>query len=79
MSTKLAQSIVPTTEACPNCKGEMTVIEVAPILFTDDLEDVAYRCKGCGLEMKRTFKRCLGAWQLVHYTPGASQQSGIPP
>jgi transposase-like protein len=69
MRTKLAHSIVPTMETCPNCKGRMTVTEVTPILFTDDLEDVTYRCKGCCSEMKRTFKRRSGAWQLIRYTP----------
>jgi type II secretory ATPase GspE/PulE/Tfp pilus assembly ATPase PilB-like protein len=69
MSTKLACSIVPTMEICPNCKGEMTISEVTPVLFADDLEDVIYRCKGCRSEMKRTFKRRSGAWQLIRYTP----------
>jgi hypothetical protein len=41
ISTKLAQSIAPTMETCPNCIGKMTMTEVAPILFTDDLEDVS--------------------------------------
>jgi hypothetical protein len=69
MSTKLARSIVPITEICLNCKGEMTISEVTPILFTDDLEDVTYRCNGCRSEMKRTFKRRSGTWQLIRYTP----------
>jgi hypothetical protein len=69
MNTKLAQSIVPTMETCSTCKGEMTVTEVAPILFTENLEDVTYRCKGCGSELKRTFKRRSGKWQLIHYDP----------
>ena len=72
MSVKLAPSIVPTMEICPNCKGAMTIMEIAPILFADELEDVTYRCKACRSEMKRTFKRRSGAWQLVHYTPQAS-------
>ena len=69
MSVKLAPSIVPTMEICPNCKSAMTITEIAPILFADELEDVTYRCKACRSEMKRTFKRRSGAWQLVHYTP----------
>ena len=69
MSTKLARSIVPTTETCPNCKGEMMVTEVAPIFFTENLEGVTYRCKGCGSELKRTFKRRSRTWQLIHYNP----------
>jgi type II secretory ATPase GspE/PulE/Tfp pilus assembly ATPase PilB-like protein len=69
MSTELAHSIVPTMETCPNCKGRMTITQVTPILFTDDLEDVSYKCIGCRSEMKRTFKRRSGTWQLIHYTP----------
>jgi type II secretory ATPase GspE/PulE/Tfp pilus assembly ATPase PilB-like protein len=72
MRTKLAHSIVPTMETCPNCKGRMTVTEVTPILFTDDLEDVTYKCIGCRSEMRRTFKRRSGTWQLIHYTPKLS-------
>jgi hypothetical protein len=69
MGTKLAHSIVPIMETCPNCKGRMTVTEVTPILFTDDLEDVTYKCIGCRSEVKRTFKRRSRTWQLIHYTP----------
>ena len=69
MSIKLTRSVVPTTEICPNCKSEMTVTEVTPILFADALEDVTYRCKGCRSEMKRTFKRRSGAWQPIRHTP----------
>jgi hypothetical protein len=64
MSTKLAQSIVPTMATCPNYKGQMTIAVVAPVLFTDDLEDVTYKCTRCRSEMKRTFKRRSGMWQL---------------
>jgi len=69
MSTKLGQSIVPTMETCRNCEGEMTVMEVVAIVFTENLEDVTYRCKGCSSELKRTFKRRSGRWQLIHYNP----------
>ena len=65
MSTKLACSVVPTMEICPNCKSEMTIREVTPILLADGFEDVTYRCKSCRSEMKRTFKRCSGAWEPV--------------
>ena len=65
MSTKLACSAVPTVEICPNCESEMTIREVTPILLADGFEDVTYRCKSCRSEMKRTFKRCSGAWELV--------------
>jgi C4-type Zn-finger protein len=69
MSTKLARSIVPTMEICPNCKDEMTISEITPVIFADGVEIVTYRCKRCRSEMKRTFKRCSGAWQLIRYTP----------
>ena len=65
MSTKLACSVVPTVEICPNCESEMTIREVTPILLADGFEDVTYRCKSCRSEMKRTFKRCSGAWEPV--------------
>jgi uncharacterized protein YbaR (Trm112 family) len=65
MSTKLACSVVPTMEICPNCKSKMTIREVTPILLADGFEHVTYRCKSCRSEMKRTFKRCSGAWELV--------------
>ena len=69
MSIKLACFVVPTMEICPNCKSEMTITEVTPILFADGLEDVTYKCKGCRSKMRHTFKRCSGAWQLIRYTP----------
>ena len=56
MSTKLAFSIVPTIEICPNCKSEMTVTQVTPIFLADGFEHVIYRCKGCQLDVKHTFK-----------------------
>ena len=65
MSTKLACSVVPTMEICPNCKGEMTITQVTPILLVDDLEDVIYRRKACHSDMKRTFKRRSGKWEVV--------------
>jgi hypothetical protein len=36
-----------------------------PILLVDGFEDVTYRCKACRFEVKRTFKRRSGAWELV--------------
>jgi hypothetical protein len=69
MSTELTRSVVPTMEICSNCKSEMTITGVTPILFADGLEDVTYRCKGCHSEMKRTFKRRSGAWQPIRHAP----------
>jgi hypothetical protein len=69
MSTSTAHSVVPMTEICPNCKDKMRLTEVTPVLFADGVENVTYRCKGCSSEIKRTFKRRLGEWQLIRYTP----------
>jgi transposase-like protein len=65
MSTKLACSVVPTMEICPNCRSEMTITEVTPVLLADGFEGVIYRCKVCRSDIKRTFKRRSGAWELV--------------
>jgi transposase-like protein len=65
MSTSLARSVVPSVEICPNCKSKMRMTEVTPIFLADGLEDVTYRCNACRSEMKRTFKRRSGAWELV--------------
>jgi hypothetical protein len=45
MSTKPISSVMLTMEICPNCKSEMTVTEAAPVLLTDHLETITYRCK----------------------------------
>jgi hypothetical protein len=74
MSANLACAVVPSMEACPvvpsmeicpNCKTEMSITQVTPILLVDGFEAVTYRCKGCHSEVKRTFKRHSGAWELV--------------
>jgi hypothetical protein len=54
-SLKVRMSAAPTTEVCPNCQGQMTVIQVMPILFTDGLESVTYKCTQCRSELERTF------------------------
>ena len=56
MTVNLAHSVVPTAEICPNCKSEMAITQVTPILLVDGFEGVTYRCKGCRSEVKRTFK-----------------------
>jgi hypothetical protein len=63
MSAKLACSVLPTMEICPNCKSEMTIKEVTPIC-ADGFEDVTHRCKSCRSEMKRTFND-VRAWEPV--------------
>src|SRR5262245_16398189 len=64
-STNLACSVVPTMESCPNCKSEMSITQVMPFLLVDGFEDITYRCTACGFEVRRTFKRRSGAWELV--------------
>jgi len=51
MTVNLAYSVVPTTEICPNCKSEMAITQVTPILLVDGFEGVTYRCKGCRSEV----------------------------
>jgi transposase-like protein len=54
-SPAVRMSAAPTTEVCPNCYGQMTVIQVMPTLFTDGLESVTYKCAKCRSELERTF------------------------
>jgi hypothetical protein len=65
MTVDLAYSVVPTAEICPNCKSEMAITQVTPILLVDGFEGVTYRCKACRSEVKRTFRRQSSAWELV--------------
>jgi hypothetical protein len=55
-SLKVRMRAPPTTEVCPNCYGQMTVIQVMPILVTDGLESVTYKCAQCHSELERTFQ-----------------------
>src|SRR6516225_4984950 len=48
---------------CPNCKSEMTVTEAAPVLLTDHLETITYRCKVCRSELKHTFAPRSEVWK----------------
>ena len=66
MSINLPYSVVPTMEICPNCKSEMAIMQVTPILLVEGFENVTYRCKGCRSEVKHTFKRHSGVWELVN-------------
>ena len=69
MNTKPKSSMVLTMEICPNCKIEMSVTEVAPILLSDHLETITYLCKTCRSKLKRTFERHSGVWRLIHPNP----------
>jgi hypothetical protein len=46
----------PIIEVCPDCKGEMTVIEVRPLRFIDGVESITYKCKRCRLEKSWIFQ-----------------------
>jgi len=46
----------PTIEVCPDYKGEMTVIEIRPLLFIDGVESITYKCKKCRLEESWIFQ-----------------------
>ena len=39
MTVNVAHSVVPTTEICPNCKSEMAITQVTPILLVNGFED----------------------------------------
>ena len=65
MTVNLASSVVPTTEVCLNCKNEMAITRITPILLVEGFEDITYRCKVCRSEVRRTFKRQSGAWEIV--------------
>jgi hypothetical protein len=43
--------------ACPKCGRRMTVRQVAPVLFSTDVDDVVFGCEECHTEVKRTVKR----------------------
>jgi hypothetical protein len=59
MSAKLACSVLPTMEICPNCKSEMTIKEVTPIC-ADGFEDVTHRCKIVSFGNEAHVQRCSG-------------------
>jgi DNA-directed RNA polymerase subunit RPC12/RpoP len=42
---------------CQGCQRRMSVKQVSPVLFASEMDDVIYRCDGCGAETKRTVKR----------------------
>jgi transposase-like protein len=53
-SLKVRMRVPPTTELCPNCHGQMTVIKVTPILSSNGLESLTYKCTKCRSELERT-------------------------
>jgi transposase-like protein len=53
-SLKVRMKAPPTAEVYPNCESPMTVAQVMPLLFANDLESVTYKCTKCGSELERT-------------------------
>jgi hypothetical protein len=48
-------ALAPTSRSCPNCKSDMTVVMITPLLFFDGLDEVTYGCTQCSVEVTRTF------------------------
>ena len=42
---------------CPQCKRQMIVKQLSPIMSSADLDEVVYGCTDCGTEIKRTEAR----------------------
>jgi transposase-like protein len=42
---------------CPICKSGMRLLQLTPIVFTPDLDEVSYVCDECGQTTKRTLRR----------------------
>jgi hypothetical protein len=74
-SLKVSMRAPLTTEVCPNCQGQMIVTQVMPILFTDGLESVTYKCTQCRSELDRTF-HSLGSKPPDHL-PHPGQSGGL--
>jgi hypothetical protein len=55
-SLTIREGAPPIIEVCPDCKGQMTVIEIRPLLFIDGVESITYKCKKCRLEESWTFQ-----------------------
>ena len=43
---------VDTHPDCPRCKTQMALKQVSPMLFASDIDEMHYRCDGCGTEIK---------------------------
>jgi hypothetical protein len=55
--TEARSRFVLATTNCPICKTGMRLVQVTPIIFSPDLDEVAYVCDECGQRTKRTLKR----------------------
>jgi uncharacterized protein with PIN domain len=51
--------IFPETPPCPKCKNPMSASDVIPTMPTTgfDQDEVVYKCKECGVEVKRVIDR----------------------
>ena len=67
----------PTAEVCPNCQGQMTVIQVTPALFMDNDVSVKYKCRKCSSELERTFHPPKPADHLPHREQSTWQSGGF--
>ena len=49
----------PEAPHCPTCKKPMSATDVTPTMPTTgfDQDEVVYKCRKCGVEVKRTFDR----------------------
>ena len=55
--TELGSNFVLANPDCPVCKTGMRLVKAMPIIFSADLDEVAYVCDECGQRTKRTLKR----------------------
>jgi C4-type Zn-finger protein len=56
-ATEVRSIFVLVKPDCPVCKTGMRLVQVTPIIFTPDLDEVSYACDECGQRTKRTHKR----------------------
>jgi hypothetical protein len=57
MSLQILLSEAEAAPICAQCRVEMVVVFVRPILFADGHSDITYRCKECGVQQTRTAKQ----------------------
>ncbi len=43
----------------------MHIRVVEPVMFSDERDDIRYRCDDCGIETKRTVKRLLNQGSVL--------------
>jgi C4-type Zn-finger protein len=55
--TEVRLNFVLAAPDCPVCKSGMRLVQVMPVVFTPDLDEVSFVCDECGQTTKRTLKR----------------------